>query len=148
MLNPWLNWETAGALLACVALVAVPLWIRHRVQKKAEAAQFQRQVEATKCESCGTQGVPLAYLDYTAYEGWFVKAYKSFTFSSVVCGACAERLVAERRQRALQTWWRCFQGPILILLTFLNTREALERHAEFIRNQKTGTASTQPQRKR
>lgn len=128
----WLNWNTVGALIACVAVVAIPLYIRRNLQKKSDADNINRLSSADQCVNCGSASLPLGYLDFIGYEGYFLNAWKQYHISSVLCTRCAESVCVASRKRILRTFWRCCQDPMAIILTFWNTRRALAKHKESI----------------
>jgi len=125
----WLNWNTFGALLACIAVVAVPIIFRRFLQQRQAAKTEDQLALATECESCGSQSAPLGALDFFGFEGWFISSWNRVHYCTAVCEKCATEIVAHSRRRATKTWWRCLQGPWVLLLTFTNGRTALKQHA-------------------
>lgn len=127
----WVNGETLGAIVACIAVIVVPITIRITMQRLAQSKRQEHLEITTICQSCGVETPNLGLLDFFAFEGWFIIAWMRVHYSSVVCESCAQQIVDHSRKRALKTWWRSFfLGHFIVLFTFTNTRAALKEHAK------------------
>ena len=129
----WVNGEAIGALVACVAVIVVPITIRVVMQRRAQSRRQARLDITTICQSCGVETPRLGFLDFFAFEGWFIIAWMQMHYSSVVCESCAKAMVEHARSRARKTWWKSFPlGHFIVLLTFTNSRAALKAHTKSI----------------
>ena len=127
----WVNGETVGALVACVAVIVVPIAIRIVMQRRAQSRRQARLDITTVCQSCGVNTPRLGFLDFVAFEGWFIVAYMHMHYSSILCESCAQQIVEHSRKRARKTWWKSFPlGHFIVLITFINSRAALKEHAK------------------
>ena len=99
----WVNAGTIGAMVACIAVIAVPIAIRIATQRRAQSRRQSRLDITTICQSCGAETPRLGFIDFYAFEGWFIIAWMQMHYSSVVCESCATQMVEHARSRARKT---------------------------------------------
>lgn len=127
----WLDAQAVGVILFGSAIVIVPIVIYCAIQRRAQRQRLARLATTAICQSCGVETPRLGFLDFFAFEGWFIIAWLQVHYSSIVCESCAQQAVEHSRRRARKTWWKSFPlGHFIVLLTFINSRAALKEHAK------------------